>query len=53
MPRRSAKVAHFCSFKVAHTENTIWRRANRMGSDIIHAKGVQRIDFSSAASGAQ
>ena len=24
LPRRSAKVTHFCSFKVTHTENTIW-----------------------------
>jgi len=23
-PRRSARVSHFCSFKVTHTENTIW-----------------------------
>jgi hypothetical protein len=27
-PRRSAKVTHFCSFKLPHTKNTIWRRAN-------------------------
>jgi hypothetical protein len=26
-PRRSPRVAHFCSFRLTHTENTIWRRA--------------------------
>src|SRR5208337_1883955 len=31
-PRRSAKVTHFCSFKVTHTENTIWNAISR-GAD--------------------
>ncbi len=43
-PRRLPRVTHFCSAKVTHTENSIWRR-NRpdqaMGrSSIIHAGGV-------------
>ena len=38
-------MTHFCSFKVAHTENTICRRARPVcvcgALDIIHAAGVR------------
>jgi hypothetical protein len=36
-PRRSPRVDHFCSFKVAHMKNSRWRGA----SNIIHAEGVR------------
>src|SRR5450759_2099966 len=47
-PRRSAKMAHFCSLRLTHTKNTFCRRARDGASDIIHAEGA-RGDFPSSA----
>ena len=48
MLRRSPRITHFCSVRLTHTKNTIWRSARRETSDIIHAKGVRGAFPSSA-----
>jgi hypothetical protein len=32
-------MTHFCSLRLTHAKNTIWRGARRVAGDIIHAEG--------------
>jgi len=45
-PRRSAKVIHFCSFKVTHTKNRIFRGLERCQR--YHPRGSVRFEFPSS-----